>query len=153
MTRKTREELEALKDNWLKDPCWDIEDTEGYEDHIEELLDFRLSQELLADAELRLKEDQRREKVMISTGVGTADVKTLDALFTWEEIEHEVSNQDRYIGSFSSVSEQVMAELMQAQVRATLLQAAQLKRIADALENIDDGDSLARTVEIWGSGK
>ncbi len=38
---KTQAELKALKDNWLSDPCWDIEDTEGFEEHKEELLKFR----------------------------------------------------------------------------------------------------------------
>ena len=37
---KTREEVEALKADWLKDPIWDIEDTEGFEDHHDELKAF-----------------------------------------------------------------------------------------------------------------
>lgn len=42
---KTQAELKALKDNWLSDPCWDIEDTEGFEEHKEELLKFRKEKE------------------------------------------------------------------------------------------------------------
>jgi len=34
---KTREELEQLKKEWLKDPCWDIYDTEGFEEYKDEL--------------------------------------------------------------------------------------------------------------------
>jgi len=30
---KTVEEIDALKRNWYDDPCWDIYDTEGFEDH------------------------------------------------------------------------------------------------------------------------
>ena len=37
MTAKTRTEIEDLKRGWLKDPCWDIEETEGFEAHREEL--------------------------------------------------------------------------------------------------------------------
>jgi len=37
---KTREEVEALKLNWQKDPIWDIEDTEGFEEYREELIEF-----------------------------------------------------------------------------------------------------------------
>jgi len=37
----TREEIERLKHNWVMDSCWDLEDTEGFEDHREELLDYR----------------------------------------------------------------------------------------------------------------
>jgi len=36
----TKEELTALKLNWMGDPCWDIEDTEGFEEHRDELLEF-----------------------------------------------------------------------------------------------------------------
>lgn len=42
---KPRAEIEALKENWLSDPCWDIEDTEGFEAHYGELYAFRLAQE------------------------------------------------------------------------------------------------------------
>lgn len=45
---KTREEIEALKANWLKDDCWDIETTEGFELYRDELLAFRLDVETKA---------------------------------------------------------------------------------------------------------
>lgn len=38
---KSKKEIEALKKEWEIDPCWDIEDTEGFEEHREELLGFR----------------------------------------------------------------------------------------------------------------
>ncbi len=38
---KTLEEIEQLKANWQKYPCWDIETTEGFEDYKDELLAFR----------------------------------------------------------------------------------------------------------------
>ncbi|NLD46678.1 MAG: hypothetical protein GX660_05695, partial [Clostridiaceae bacterium] len=44
---KTRDEIDALKKNWLADPCWDIEVTEGFEDYYDELLVFRKEQELI----------------------------------------------------------------------------------------------------------
>lgn len=34
---KSKEEIDQLKANWLADACWDIEDTEGFEDHRDEL--------------------------------------------------------------------------------------------------------------------
>ena len=39
---KTRKTIEELKQNWKSDPCWDIEDTEGFEEHKKELLEYRL---------------------------------------------------------------------------------------------------------------
>lgn len=38
---KTQEEIESLKESWKYDPIWDIEETEGFEDHKEELSSFR----------------------------------------------------------------------------------------------------------------
>ena len=38
---KTSEEINKLKLSWAKDPIWDLEWTEGFEDHYDELLDFR----------------------------------------------------------------------------------------------------------------
>ena len=39
---KTNEEIEALKENWKRDPIWDIEDTEGFQDHRMELIEYRM---------------------------------------------------------------------------------------------------------------
>lgn len=59
---KTKEEILELKNTWRNDPVWDIEDTEGFEDHYEELLEYRKQieakrQEQL-DKELALKADK-----------------------------------------------------------------------------------------------
>lgn len=148
---KTPEEIQALKDNWIKDPCWDIEDTKGFAEHVEELLNFRRQTELEWAAERTKRENARTTFVREQTGVVDADI--VSALSTWNEIERMVSSQHKHTGEFGSHEAQVMAELQMAQIRATLLQAAQLKRIADALENIDDGNSLATTTAIWSGGK
>lgn len=42
---KSKEEIESLKRNWESDPCWDIEGTEGFEAHSDELLVHRLKME------------------------------------------------------------------------------------------------------------
>ena len=38
---KTKEELDDLKYHWKADPIWDIEETEGFEEHRKELLGYR----------------------------------------------------------------------------------------------------------------
>lgn len=53
--KKTEEELLDLKDQWQKDPIWDIEDTEGFEEYKEELLEWRLEQEKQIDREFDFK--------------------------------------------------------------------------------------------------
>lgn len=42
---KTAEQIAQLKDNWLRDQSWDIEDAEGFEENHDELLIFRLVEE------------------------------------------------------------------------------------------------------------
>ena len=146
---KTIEEIEALKENWIKDPCWDIETTEGFEDHVEELLNFRRQTEAEWDAKHAAREATRHQLVMEQTGVTDSDITS--ALSTFNEIERMVSSQDRYIGEISPHEAIVTAELQMAQIRATLLQAAQLKRIADVLESMDV--ETFDPVRIWGTGK
>lgn len=43
--RRTEAELERLKRQWCDDACWDIERTEGFEAHHDELLAYRLEKE------------------------------------------------------------------------------------------------------------
>ncbi len=152
MTPQTRtpEEIQKLKDSWAYDPCWDIEDSEGFEAHYEELKAWRLDTEKKHELAAQARQELRREKVMNATGIGKADPDILDALATWGEIERAVESQDRYIGDFATREAIVMAELAGAQIRATLLLAAQVKRLADTLESMDDGESLIRSAKIWG---
>lgn len=39
--KRTWEEISSLQTSWLEDPCWDIENTEGFEEHKDVLLEFR----------------------------------------------------------------------------------------------------------------
>ena len=43
---KSRKKVEELKENWKKDPCWDIYDTEGFEEYKDELIEFQKQYEL-----------------------------------------------------------------------------------------------------------
>lgn len=38
---RTRAEIRKLQENWSADPCWDIETTEGFEEHRAELRAYR----------------------------------------------------------------------------------------------------------------
>lgn len=143
MTPKTREEIEKLKANWKSDPCWDLFHTEGFEEHALELKDYQEKMETIWAAEREIDRQETREQT------GVVQETVVSALYTFMQIEQQVQNQDRYIPQLQ-LSDQVNVELAQAQIRATLLQAAQLKRIADALENMDDGDTLAHTVSVFG---
>lgn len=42
--KKTPQQVDELKSQWLREGCWDIENTPGFEDYREELLAFRREQ-------------------------------------------------------------------------------------------------------------
>lgn len=57
MAKKTREDVEKLKMQWKRDPSWDIETTEGYEEYHDELLQFRKDTEAMWKA----RNEKRRQ--------------------------------------------------------------------------------------------
>lgn len=137
---KTQQELDDLKQNWIKDPHWDIEDTDGFQEHREELLAWRKDLAEKHEMARKARHELRAEHVMNKTGVADKNISLF--IFTFEEIRDELEY---------SVREDEPLRLQAALVRASLLQAAQLKRIADALENIDSGNDFINTVKAWGS--
>lgn len=62
---KTDEEVEQLKASWVSDPCWDIETTEGFEDHREELAQYCMEQEEL----WRMEDDENVRLKAIELGI------------------------------------------------------------------------------------
>ena len=44
--RRSAAEIDALKANWLNDPCYDIADTEGFEAHATELANWQYGKEM-----------------------------------------------------------------------------------------------------------
>lgn len=128
---KTNEEVQALKENWVKDPHWDIEDTEGFEDHKEELIAFRKEQEI--EWQTRAEEARRRRANVVSIETGITDFAIQQHIETFGEIENDVIRSER--GNDATIG------LAAAQVRATLLLAAQVARIADALEQRNEEDA------------
>ncbi len=144
--KRTPSEIEKLKAAWLYDPCFDLEDAEGFGAHAEELLNFRRQTEAQWSAKQQDLKNAHAALVREQTGVIDADI--VSAINTWNEIERMVSSQDRYVAQIGELSEQVKIELMQTQIRATLLQAAQLKRIADILDSMNNDTS-----GIWSGSK
>jgi hypothetical protein len=49
--QRTKQEIADLKANWLNDSCWDIEETEGFEAHYQELRQWRAAEEAAWSAE------------------------------------------------------------------------------------------------------
>jgi len=61
---KTRKEIDELKANWKHDPCWDIEDTEGFELHRDELIAYR------QECEARWKSQREQRILKFATPLG-----------------------------------------------------------------------------------
>jgi hypothetical protein len=64
-TKRTKQELDDLKAQWLADPCWDIYDTDGFQFHRDELYTY---QERI-EAEAHEKEEKRKEVVAGALGI------------------------------------------------------------------------------------
>jgi hypothetical protein len=131
--KKTNEEIEALKENWKRDPVWDIEDTKGFEEHREELIAYRKELEIEYQRNEEERIARRARIVEIDTGVALSGAA--QAIETFAEIENEV---ERAINKTESSTDYLLA----AQVRATLLLAAQVQRMAQALEAGNDNDQI-----------
>ena len=60
---RTREQVEHLKIDWLSDPNWDIETTEGFEEYKDELLKFRHEKEAEFKKNHELKQQKEHEEL------------------------------------------------------------------------------------------
>jgi len=63
--QRTRQEIQALICEWESDPCWDIEETEGFEAHHDELKAYRLK----CEAEWKARTQRRLEEKAEELGV------------------------------------------------------------------------------------
>lgn len=120
---KTQQEIQALKDNWLNDPIWEIERTEGFEEYAPELKVFREEWEAKwkADQEEGIKLTFKFQAQQILTALETANGKTADRTLAVQ------------------------------QVKATLLLAEQVKRVADGLDDLitrDEQDFMTALYNI-----
>ncbi|MDI5832506.1 hypothetical protein OCF84_21700 (plasmid) [Shewanella xiamenensis] len=77
--KRTEEEINNLKRDWKDDPCWDLEDTEGFEAHIDELKAFRLQCE--ADWRAKIEARNAREEAQLRKEFDQLGQDTLFQLF------------------------------------------------------------------------
>lgn len=76
MQERTTEEIRQLKDNWLKDPCWNIEDTPGFEAHINELQSFRILHESQWKTQREEREGRRKIQTIVTRIYANGAVST-----------------------------------------------------------------------------
>jgi hypothetical protein len=136
---RTPNEISELMNSWAKDPCWDIETTEGFEEHQEELLAFRKDQEAKWEAARQEKLDKRMGWIGNRNFVSLAE-----SIRTPEEIEAVLSSLDRQMGDCGSAVAYANFQITRAQVRASLLIAIQINRVAEALEESHAYDQYIR---------
>lgn len=134
--KKTTQEIQALKENWKKDPCWDIENTEGFQEHREELIEYRMQMqaEWITQEEERI--EHRARVIEIETGVIASG--PAQNIKTYAEIEKEVQQGNK---------DGDKIYILTAQVHATLLLAAQTQRIADLIQAQMEDEIIGRESE------
>lgn len=59
VSRRSEAEINDLKAQWLADPCWDIEYTEGFEAHSKELEEFHKQHSRQWDLEYKERQLER----------------------------------------------------------------------------------------------
>lgn len=128
---KTREDIEKLKKSWLADPCWDIEDSEGFEEFKEELTAFHKEQDEKWEKKKLEREIARGEKV--GHWMKIFDIDLAQVISTPDEIERELSSIDNNIGEAGTHFDLAQLVIAREQVRATILLMSQVKRIADLM--------------------
>ncbi len=62
--RRTPEDIEALKKSWVDDPCWDIECTDGFEAHYDELLAYSQEKHAECAGQRRKQEERENERLL-----------------------------------------------------------------------------------------
>lgn len=92
MPTATTAEIAALKASWSNDPCWDIEKTEGFEAHREELAAYRQDQETQWDDLLAAKVMKRRAGQRMLWGADLPD-GACDYLHALEQRLNVVENK------------------------------------------------------------
>lgn len=90
VTKRTTAEIEALKHNWTCDACWDIEATEGFEAHREELKAFRIEWEQKNEDEYNTRLKEQALKLGIPDRV--------DLVKYFEGLEHKIERLNERIG-------------------------------------------------------
>ncbi|WP_445360549.1 hypothetical protein ACJJIL_19235 [Microbulbifer sp. EKSA005] len=69
VSRRSAAEVEKLKQDWKKDPCWDLYDTEGFEANREELEAYQHEQEQKWQQEHEQRQIEER-KALYGMGLG-----------------------------------------------------------------------------------
>ncbi len=91
---KTREEVENLKANWLEDPCWNIEDTQGFKECRDELLAYRVLCESERAENRRIRLSELSEKLGIPGNTKLAEyVERLE--YRIEQLEERLEKIQR----------------------------------------------------------
>lgn len=106
----TREEIDELKRQWTNDPCWEIEETEGFEEHFDELWQFH------QEWAQQKRDEQARYLQQRAVELGVVDNPTLLAtLLKMEQqidrLTAKVEEQANTIAAFKHFNEQVDANI------------------------------------------
>lgn len=123
---KTRRQIDELIASWRDDRGWDIEDSEGFEEHREELLAVRLKIEAAEDAAAARRREEEIAAVM---------ERAVAILPTTADDKHPIPTQDlaRTPGSTIHLLLRMVAEIV-------LPLQQRLERQAEDIERLQERD-------------
>ena len=90
LEKQRRIEVENLKAQWLADPCWDLETTEGFEDVKQELYAWKVDQVNTSKKEWFERINKRAYDLNCSYSLADYIIKLEDRL---ESIERKITNE------------------------------------------------------------
>jgi len=107
---KTREEVEALKAQWLKDPCWRLEDAIGFEEYGVELCAFAYERE----AEWKAARGKHEAAVYRNTPASETTLRDWFAVHAMEGIISNVGRRESLTEHLRDIGEDayLMADAM-----------------------------------------
>lgn len=88
---KSKEEIQGLKDAWRNDPIWDIEESEGFEAHKKELLEYRKKWEGIWE--------EKRFKFLKAKGEKMGVTENLELVAYIDFLERRISDLESKINS------------------------------------------------------
>ena len=94
MKSKTKAEIEDLKIQWSRDPCWDIQETYGFENHKDELTLYSLKMEALWDNEALSVLEKYCKRIGTTNQILAKYIRNMDKIIeNLEERVRQLENQ------------------------------------------------------------
>jgi len=121
---KSPQEIQELKTQWEKDPCWDIETTPSFEAHEAELREYRIRREGEWESERKTREEDTLRAAAHRFGTSGNDALTRHLLA-----------QEKSLADAQGQIEQLQAQIDQANSDISTLQG-EIRHLERGIESL-----------------